>query len=171
MSTSRVENYFLVPLEQHYEKQPKVGVRLTISQELSSFSEDVLTKAVAWLKTNRKAMTFPSPAECVQAADVASRSGNAVKVADGITGKNYGAKVAEYAKASGARDFPVITKWADADKTTFTDQWAAWDAYWRQIGAKLPLDLTADRESWTVPTADPSEFDMNAGLVYREAAE
>ena len=156
-SNALIENYFIEPLEKHYEAKPKPGVRLTILGELSGCDEATLTEAVAYIKRTRKAMTFPSPAECVAATKA---QGNVAKLASRITGPTYARQAAEFAR--GMKAVPVIQKWADAEKTRFTPQWEAWQGYWEALGAASTINLARDRDSWTVPTDWPYQFDSNA---------
>jgi hypothetical protein len=157
--TGKVESMFLEPLEAHYETKAKVGVRLTILSELRDQTDDTLAQAVVWIKTNRKAMSFPSPLECI---DACKRFASVRVSATTSNGKplRYGEKVAAYAAARGKdAKYPVIKKWTDETKTKVTDEWRSWRDYWFSIGAKMVLDETYSRESWTVPTNMPEEFD------------
>lgn len=159
-SNASIESYFLIPLEQHYEAKPKPGVRLTILSELAGCDEATMIAAVAFIKRTRKAMSFPSPAECLAA--IRASKVPAIADAGDITGSNYAKKANEYAKGSGRDEFPVIKKWLDKDRGLMTGQWKAWLTYWEGVGAKSTLALVYDRDSWTVPTEWPHQFDAQA---------
>ncbi len=163
--TDKVESWFIEPLEKHYEVKPKVGVRLTIMSELAKYSEAVLGKAQNWLKTTRKAQTFPSPAECIAAAQQFD-TGTAI-AGSGVEGGTYGERITALAKARGkSAVYPTIKR--------KTPEWDAWQRYWRDKKAKAFLDFTRDigeDQSWTVPTRWPAEFDLGYSAGDRDGRD
>ncbi len=44
--TAKVEDYFITPLEAHFESQPTEGQRETILSDMEPFSEEALNDAV-----------------------------------------------------------------------------------------------------------------------------
>lgn len=53
---------------------------------------------------------------------------------------------------------PVIERWFGSKENP---DWTAWVLYWRTVGAYATLSLIEDRQSWTVPTRSPREFDVD----------
>lgn len=152
--TAKVESWFIEPLEKHYETKPKVGMRLTILSELSRYDETVLGNAQNWLKTNRKAQTFPSPAECISACRQFAASS---AVSSTGVGLSYAQRVGAIGAAAGKNEtFPMI--YVD------TPEYEAWRRYWRANREKTFIDLTRDLQKgkgWTVPKKWPWEFDLS----------
>lgn len=161
---SKVDEWFITPLEAHFEAQPTDGGRITILEDLEPYSTDELAAAVEWLKRGRQSVkTFPSPKECLKAISaVAGKTKAAALVASGgrITAETY----AECALAynAGRNDVPVIEKG--------TQQWDEWVAYYQWLGVRWILDLIEEREKWTVPAYFPSDFDPRFSMARVRAA-
>jgi len=70
----------------------------------------------------------------------------------------YQNALAARAKALLASNSPaiVIERWHGAFESP---EWAAWVRYWAAIGATATLEIVKDRQTWTVPTMTPTEFD------------
>lgn len=152
---SKVEDWFITPLEAHFEAQPTEGGRMTILDDMEEYSTDELAAAVEWLKRNRQSVkTFPSPKECLRA--IKSVAGNTRAVAMSrsrhrITAENYAASAVAF--ASGVKDPPLIEKGSL--------QWDDWIAYleWLGVNWMLAIILGEKREKWTFPSQWPHEFD------------
>ena len=152
--SQKVENFFITPLEAHFESQPTDGGRVTILDDMDAYSPEDLTTAVEWLKRARQAQkTFPSPKECIKAikAVVGGRNEKQVTGYSTITATNYAASAKAY--CAGMQQIPVIH---------FGEpQWDEWLAYWRWLGCMWVVHLVEGegRKSFTVPTHFPSQFD------------
>jgi hypothetical protein len=151
--SSKVEDWFITPLEAHFEAQPTDGGRITILDDLEPYSTDELGAAVEWLKRGRQSVkTFPSPKECLKAiAAVAGKAKARELAASGgrITAENYGECAVAY--NAGRDKVPVIERG--------TPQWDEWVAYYEWLGVRWILSLIAERDKWTVPAHFPSDFD------------
>lgn len=152
--TDKVENFFITPLEAHFESQPTDGGRETILEDMEQYSPEDLTTAVEWLKRARQAQkTFPSPKECIKAikAVVGGRSEKQVTGYSTITATNYAASAKAY--CAGMTHIPVIHHGEP--------QWDEWLAYWRWLGCMWVVHLVEGegRKSFTVPAHFPSQFD------------
>jgi hypothetical protein len=150
--TDKVENFFITPLEAHFESQPTDGARDTILTDMDQYTPDDLNTAVEWLKRARQAQkTFPSPKECIKAiaAVVGGRRERQVIRGNEITSENYAVNALAF--CAGMKTLPIIKEGEP--------QWDEWLAYWRWLECKWVLDLVYDRKSWTVPTEFPSQFD------------
>lgn len=154
MST-KVEDFFITPLEAHFESQPTEGGRQTILEDMEQYSSEDLNTAVEWLKRARQAQkTFPSPKECIKAikAVVGGRSeGSNVVSFSAINAGNYARSAQAY--CAGMTVIPVIHQGEP--------QWDEWLAYWRWLGCTWVTSLVEGegRKSFTVPTHFPSQFD------------
>ena len=152
--SQKVENFFITPLEAHFESQPTDGGRVTILDDMDAYSPEDLTTAVEWLKRARQAQkTFPSPKECIKAikAVVGGRNEKQVTGYSTITATNYAASAKAY--CAGMQQIPVIH---------FGEpQWDEWLAYWRWLGCMWVVHLVEGegRKSFTVPTHFPRQFD------------
>ncbi len=153
--TAKVEDYFITPLEAHFESQPTEGQRATILEDMEPYSDTVLADAVEWLKRSRQsAKTFPSPKECnkaiaaVRAVAVVPES----SVGQPSPSGTYSERIAAWVKS--VKTCEVIEKG--------TVQWEEWEAYFNSIGATLQLGFMETREKWTVPTKVPQMFDPAA---------
>lgn len=156
--SQKVENFFITPLEAHFESQPTEGGRETILEDMDAYSPEDLTTAVEWLKRARQAQkTFPSPKECIKAikAVVGGRNEKgAVASYSTITAETYARCAVAYCKSHGMTDnVPVIHQGEP--------QWDEWLAYWRWLGCMWVVHLVEGegRKSFTVPTHFPSQFD------------
>lgn len=153
--SSKVNNWFITPLEAHFEAQPTDGGRITILDDLEPYSTDELAAAVEWLKRGRQSVkTFPSPKECLKAiAAVAGKGGRAVAVAatgGRVTAENFAECAIAY--NAGRKDVPVIEKG--------TSQWDEWLAYFDWLGNRwIPELMNNGRDKWTVPAHFPGDFD------------
>lgn len=151
---SKVEDWFVTPLEAHFEAQPTEGGRITILDDMDAYGTDELAAAVEWLKRNRQSVkTFPSPKECLRA--IRAVAGNAKAIAASthgqrITAENY----ADCAIAFVAGRDPFLIE-------IDTPQWDEWIGYLEWLGVRWMLDIITlqKREKWTVPAKWPHEFD------------
>jgi len=163
--SQKVENFFITPLEAHFESQPTDGGRVTILDDMDAYSPEDLTTAVEWLKRARQAQkTFPSPKECIKAikAVVGGRTDKQVASYSTITARNYAASAVAY--CAGMQKIPVIH---------FGEpQWDEWLAYWRWLGCLWVVHLVEGegRKSFTVPTQFPSQFDPRFQFMNMKAA-
>lgn len=151
---SKVDDWFITPLEAHFEAQPTEGGRHTILADLEDYTPEQLEAAVEWLKRSRQSVkTFPSPKECLRAmAAIASRPQSVVRAMDGrITRENYASCAVAF--NAGRKEPPVIE--------AGTPQWDAWIEYFEWLGVHWMLRIIhgEDRKKWTVPTRWPHEFD------------
>lgn len=152
--SQKVEDFFITPLEAHFESQPTDGGRATIIEDMEQYSSQDLTTAVEWLKRARQAQkTFPSPKECIKAIKAVVGGRNEKQVAQNsvITAETY-ARCAQ-AYCAGMTTIPVIHEGEP--------QWDEWLAYWRWLGCRWLTHLVEGegRKSFTVPTHWPSQFD------------
>lgn len=162
MSAQKVEDFFITPLESHFESQPTEGGRDTILNDMDQYTPEDLTTAVEWLKRARQAQkTFPSPKECIKAikAVVGGRTERAVIKGGQIDGSNYALNALVF--CAGMKEVPVIH---DEEP-----QWDEWMAYFEWINCRSVLSIVRDRKSWTVPTYYPSQFDPRFTFVKRAA--
>jgi hypothetical protein len=152
--TNKVEDYFITPLESHFESQPTEGQRETILADMESYSEEQLNEAVEWLKRARQsAKTFPAPKECIRAIQ-------AVRTLTAVTPSgrpafhddlSYGEKLKLWHEATKPKGYPVIKKG--------TTEWAEWEIYFLAMDNQVQYPIMSSRDSWTVPTRLPSQFD------------
>lgn len=153
--TDKVENFFITPLEAHFESQPTEGGRETIIEDMEQYTPEDLTMAVEWLKRARQAQkTFPSPKECIKAikAVVGGRSEKGqVASYSTITAGTYAASCVQFCR--GMETLPTIREGEP--------QWDEWHAYWDWLGVKwIPRLIAGEgRKTWTVPTHFPNQFD------------
>lgn len=158
---SKVEDWFITPLEAHFESQPTDGARDTILTDMEPYSADDLNTAVEWLKRARQAQkTFPSPKECIKAikAVVGGRSDPVVIKGSTITAENYAANAVAF--CAGKTDIPVIHHGQQ--------QWDEWIAYYEWLKVHWVLAIVRERKSWTVPALFPSTFDPRFVYVARQ---
>lgn len=150
---SKVDDWFITPLEAHFEAQPTDGGRITILDDMDAYSTDQLEAAVEWLKRNRQSVkTFPSPKECLRAVGAvaaAPEAHRALSTQGQITAQNYAA--CAVASLGSRKEAPIIKKGSP--------QWDEWMEYFDWLGCKWILDLVYDRETWTVPSQFPGDFD------------
>lgn len=160
---SKVEDYFITPLEAHYEVQPKEGPRQTIIEDLEQFSEDELHEAAEWIKRNKQAVTaFPSPKEC-NAAIKAVRTKHIVSsfaYGETVTKENFGALAVQYCAANNPGRNPLVIKIEDSG-------WDDWLAYYERLDMKAVLSVMRDRKTWTVPSLFPSQFDPSFARTFQ----
>ncbi len=156
--TQKVEDYFITPLEAHFESQPTEGQRETILEDMEPFSEEALNDAVEWLKRSRQsAKTFPSPKECNKAitavTTIIAATSDLTKpqMASGMT---YGQMLAVWVAQK--RGAVIINRGSM--------EWDEWHTYFRSIDQKFQLDMMREEslKAWTVPTRLPQEFDARA---------
>ena len=152
--SQKVENFFITPLEAHFESQPTDGGRATILDDMDAYSPEDLTTAVEWLKRARQAQkTFPSPKECIKAikAVVGGRSDKQETGYSTITAQNYAASSKAY--TAGMQTIPIIHEGEP--------QWDEWLAYWRWLGCMWVVQMVEGegRKEFTVPTYFPGQFD------------
>jgi hypothetical protein len=161
--STKVEDWFITPLEAHFESQPTEGGRETIINDMEEYATEDLTTAVEWLKRARQSVkTFPSPKECIKAikAVVGGRTERAVIKGSQIDATNYASNAVAF--CAGMREVPVI----HAD----TPQWEEWFAYWEWLGVRWLLAIVRDRKSWTVPSEFPGTFDPRFNATQRAKA-
>lgn len=166
--SNKVEDFFITPLEAHFESQPTEGGRATILEDMEQYAPEDLSTAVEWLKRARQAQkTFPSPKECIKAikAVVGGRRENVTIGGGEIGSKNYATNALAYIMAHGGKadvvSVPIINEGEP--------QWDEWLAYFQWLGAKWALDLMYDRKTWTVPTQFPSQFDPRFNFMRKAA--
>ena len=164
---SKVEDYFITPMEAYFEAIPKDGPRETIISDLEQYASDDLMEAAEWLKRARQAQsTFPSPKECIKAIKAVVGGRRELPVIRGtvIDGTNYAANAHAYIVARGIRpgqeDVPVIRKGSE--------QWIEWTDYFHSLGVHWALELMDGRDTWTVPTEYPGQFDSRFVPVKRQ---
>lgn len=154
--SSKVEDYLITPLEAHFESQPTAGQRETILEALEDYSEETLNEAVEWLKRSRQsAKTFPAPKECIKAVAEVEK----VKLfSEPVKGRpefhddlSYGEKLKLWMETVKPKSCPVIKKG--------THEWREWEIYFLAMGNTVQYPIMAARDSWTVPTLLPSQFD------------
>lgn len=156
MSTRKVEDYFITPLEAHFESQPTEGQRETILEDMQAYSEEQLHEAVEWLKRARQsAKTFPAPKECLKAISEVEK---AKAYTAPISGRpefhddlSYGEKLRLWMEGVRPKFCPVIKKG--------TNEWTEWEIYFLAMGNSVQYPIMRMRDSWTVPTILPSQFD------------
>lgn len=153
--SNKVEDFFIAPLEAHFESVPTDGSRETILEDFEQYAPDDLNEAVELLKRTRQAQkTFPSPKECIKAIKVIVGGRRQTPVIRGgaIDASNYATNAHAYIVDRGiTKDVPVIKK--------DTAQWHEWIDYYRWLGVHWILADLDTRDSWTVPTLFPSQFD------------
>ncbi len=166
--SNKVEDFFITPLEAHFENVPTDGSRETILEDFEQYAPDDLTQAVELLKRTRQAQkTFPSPKECIKAikAIVGGRRQTPVIRGSVIDAGNYAANAHAYIVDRGiTKDVPVIRK--------DSAQWHEWIDYFRWLGVHWILAELETRDSWTVPTEFPAQFDarFSPAAIVRKAA-
>lgn len=160
MSNEKVNNFFITPLEAHFENVPTVGGRETLLNDMDAYSPEDLNTAVEWLKRARQAQkTFPSPKECIKAikAVVGGRDEKQTTGYSTIDASNYARSSQAY--TAGMTSIPVIH---------FGEpQWDEWLAYWRWLGCMWVVHLVEGegRKSFTVPTYFPNQFDPRFNFI------
>jgi hypothetical protein len=150
----KVEEYFITPLEAHFESQPTEGQRETILEDFEQYSEEQLHAAVEWLKRARQsAKTFPAPKECLKAIAAAPVASEADRRARPVftSGMTYGQKLKAWMTKLQAKSYPVIYKG--------TPEWTEWEIYFLATDNTVQYPVMRSKESWTVPTILPSQFD------------
>lgn len=152
----RVDEFFITPLESHFESQPTEGQRATILEDLHEFTAEQLFEAVEWLKRSRQsAKTFPAPKECLKAIQAvlsgAGRSLTSRPEADFTGAVTYGQKLKAWVEAKGG---------AVAIKCD-SHEWTEWEIYFLATGNKVQYPLMDAKAEWTVPTLLPQQFDPN----------
>lgn len=151
---SKVEDYFITPLEAHFESQPTEGQRETILTDMEQYSEEVLNEAVEWLKRARQsAKTFPAPKECIKAVTAVQE---AIPVKRGSRpsfdpGSSFGAKLRVWMTQMQSKSYPVIHKG--------THEWTEWEIYFLATENTIQYPYMRSKESWTVPALLPVQFD------------
>lgn len=164
--SNKVEDFFITPMEAHFEAIPKDGPRATIIEDLDEYSPDDLMEAAEWLKRARQAQsTFPSPKECIKAikAVVGGRSSVATGGYGAITKDTYGRAAEAYAKNRFRDRAPVIVE--------DTPEWAEWQAYFEWLGmGRWIFAHMNDAKRWTVPSYFPHDFDPRFVAPARRAA-
>jgi hypothetical protein len=162
--SSKVEDWFITPLEAHFEAVPTDGGRITILGDLEAYSPDELEAAVEWLKRSRQSVkTFPSPKECLRAIAAVAGKTKALALTSGgmrVTAETYGECAVAY--NAGRDKVPVIEKG--------TPQWDEWLEYYDWLGLRWIPELLAERDKWTVPAHFPSDFDSRFHTKGRRAA-
>lgn len=159
--TNKVEDWFITPLEAHFESQPTEGARETILSDMELYAAADLETAVEWLKRARQSQkTFPSPKECIKAikAVVGGRTDRVIVKGSQITAETYAANAVAF--CAGLREIPVVH---DTDP-----QWEEWLAYWEWLGVRWLLAIVRERKSWTVPSTFPSTFDPRFVFVAKQ---
>lgn len=151
--SNTIEEFFITPLEAHFESQPTDGGRDTIMNDMQGISAEDLNTAVEWLKRARQSVkTFPSPKECNKAIAAVTGGRTVGPVAyrgNEITSENYAANAIAF--CGGLQVIPVIH--------VETPQWQEWMAYWEWLGVRWLINIVKDRKSWTVPSEFPEQFD------------
>jgi hypothetical protein len=161
--STKVEDWFITPLEAHFESQPTEGGRETIINDMEEYATEDLTTAVEWLKRARQSVkTFPSPKECIKAikAVVGGRTERAVIRGTDIDATNYASNAVAF--CAGLQKVPVIQEG--------TPQWDEWIVYWEWLGVRWLLAIVRDRKSWTVPSEFPGTFDPRFNATQRAKA-
>lgn len=160
--TAKVEDFFITPLESHFESQPTEGGRETILVDMEPHTTEVLNDAVEWLKRNRQAQkTFPTPKECNRAVSAVMNDAKAIAVAKAFdaTGGTYGDKLIRWV-ADGGRAYVI-------DKNRDVHQWREWEIYFLATENKVQYPIMLNRPQWTVPAPVPSaldrDYDWNKG--------
>lgn len=155
MQLHTVEAYFIEPLKQYFEKDPKDGAESYIVEKLDGTDPRVLTAAVDWIKGHRQSQSsFPSPKECFAAIDaVAYRAMMPSEPLSHPEGAKYGDKLKAWLERNGSKSFPIIKK--------DTPEWTEWEIYFLATGNKVQYPLMENRGEWTTPTRLPQQFDPN----------
>lgn len=151
--TDKVSDYFLTPLEAHFESQPTEGQRETILVDMEQYTPEQLNAAVEWLKRSRQsAKTFPPPKECLRAIDaVKFMASQPQRSRIDVHGNSYGDKLRSWL-TGGGKAVPIFKN---------THEWTEWEIYFLATGNVVQSPIMAGKESWTVPTALPSQFDRD----------
>jgi hypothetical protein len=164
--SNKVIDFFITPMEAHFEAVPKDGPRETIISDLEQYASDDLMQAAEWLKRARQAQsTFPSPKECIKAikAVVGGRSNVATGGYGAITKETYGAAAAAFAKNRFKEQAPVIAEGSA--------EWEEWTAYFEWLGmGRWIFAAMNDAKTWTVPSYFPRDFDGRFVMPARRAA-
>lgn len=155
MQLHTVEAYFIEPLKQYFEKDPKDGAEGYIIEKLQGTEPRVLEAAVDWIKGNRQSQSsFPSPKECFAAIDAVKGRVERPSVSANFTpGMTYGQKLKAWMTKLQAKSYPVIHKG--------TPEWTEWEIYFLATDNKVQYPVMRSKESWTVPTILPGQFDPN----------
>lgn len=153
MQLHTVEAYFIEPLKQYFEKDPKDGAEGYIIEKLTGTEPRVLEAAVDWIKGNRQSQSsFPSPKECFAAIEAVKGKVDRPSVsADFSASMSYGQKLKAWMTKVQAKSYPVIHKG--------TPEWTEWEIYFLATDNKVQYPVMRSKESWTVPTILPSQFD------------
>lgn len=152
--SNKVEDFFIAPLESHFESIPNGGPRDVLLTDMEEYDADVLNATVEWLKRNRQSQkTFPSPKECRTAVKAILADQHARNAAAKFTGdgKTYGEKLRQWVA--------TVNRAVEIKKGTF--EWSEWEIYFRATRNVVQWPEMERREAWTVPTRTPSEFDPN----------
>lgn len=150
--SNKVEDYFITPLEAHFENIPTDGSRETLLHDMDAHSEELLNEVVEWLKRNRQSQkTFPSPKECNRAlkAVIDAKVVVPARMSINTNGMSYGEKLKAWVKMGGKG-------WIIHQSSL---EWTEWFEYFKRNDCWVQLEFMASRESWTVPTQLPVEFD------------
>ncbi len=153
MQLHTVEAFFIEPLKRYFEKDPKDGAEEHIVKTLEGTEPRVLEAAVEWIKSNRQAQSsFPSPKECFAAVQAV---GSAEKRSEARSAfhddMSYGQKLKAFMESSKRDNYPVIQKG--------TPEWAEWEIYFLAMDNQVQYPIMRSRDSWTVPSRLPSQFD------------
>lgn len=155
-TNAKVEDFFIGPLEAHFESQPTDGQRETILSDLHEFTAEQLFEAAEWLKRARQsAKTFPAPKECLKAIQaVLSGAGKPLTnrpATDFTHAQTYGQKLKVWVEARGGA--VAITR--------CSHEWTEWEIYFLATGNKVQYPAMEGKGEWTVPTRLPQQFDPN----------
>lgn len=163
---NKVEEFFITPMEAHFEAVPKDGPRETILSDLADYTSDDLFEAAEWLKRARQAQsTFPSPKECIKAikAVVGGRSPVVTGGYGAITKDTYGEAAVNFARARFRENAPMIAEGQP--------EWEEWIAYFEWLGmGSWIFAAMSDAKRWTVPSYFPHDFDARFVMPRKAAA-
>ncbi len=163
---NKVEEFFITPMEAHFEAVPKDGPRETILSDLADYSSYDLFEAAEWLKRARQAQsTFPSPKECIKAikAVVGGRSPVATGGYGAITKDTYGEAAMNFARARFRENAPMIAEGQP--------EWEEWIVYFEWLGmGSWIFAAMSDAKRWTVPSYFPHDFDARFVMPRKAAA-
>lgn len=153
MKLHSIEAYLIEPLKAYFEKDPKAGSESHIVDKLEGTDPRILEAAVEWIKSNRQSQSsFPSPKECFAAVEAVRGTTLAPTVnADFHDDMSYGEKLKAFAEKTKAKSYPVIKKG--------TPEWTEWEIYFLAMENQVQYPIMRSRDSWTVPTRLPSQFD------------
>ena len=154
---NKVDEFFIGPLEDHYETAPNEGPRDTILTDLAKYSPEELHAGAEWIKRNKQSTkSFPSPKECNAAMDAvhSNRSIRSFASGEKITKETYASTAVAYCKSYNHEGNAVVVSKNDGG-------WEDWISYYRSLGMVACLDLMKYRESWTFPCMFPAQFDQS----------